>query len=107
MASIALVLGVCALLGWWAVRPAGEQSRRVRLSERPAPAHPASARPRFVPVGTVRACTVPGGGLSWSQLRRVRRIVEDHRVRGWEPVHDPRPPLYRSDEWLLTFRKVS
>ena len=63
-------------------------------------------RARFIPVGTTRAWTVPARGPRWLQWRRVRQAMEDHRRRGWEPMHDPRPPVYGPDGWLLTFQKV-
>ena len=98
-----LVVGVCAVLAYWTFRPANPGS--AAGSPRPT-AGTSYARPRFVPVGTTRACTVPGHGPLWSQYRRVRRAMEEHRNRGWEPVHDPRPPVYGPDGWLLTFQKV-
>lgn len=95
-----MLVGVCAIVALWTIRPAPAAAWR---GTPPVPQVP--PRLRFVPVGTTRVFTLPGRGSRTSQRRRVRRALEDHRLRGWEPLHDPRPPLYSGDEWLLTFRK--
>lgn len=95
-----MLVSVCALLALWTIRPAPAAT-----APRSAPAPVLPPRLRFVPVGTTRVFTVPGRGSGRRQRRRVFRALEDHRLRGWVPLHDPRPPLYAGDEWLLTFRK--
>lgn len=100
VASTAVVVGVCALLAYWTIRPARP------AAETPRTAQAVVGRARFVPVGTRRVATVAARGSGWAQRRRVRRLLAEHRARGWEPVHDPRPPLWPGDEWLLGFQKV-